>query len=167
MEINVKGTKEELLKVIEAVFDFQEGNRESYFSGLTIISNTSKLNCEDITGDPKTAISKFLENEPKEITIEAVGPYGEYYDLMDIGFFQHIASSAQGVYFKGHISHPDYDDILYAEIKGTKLYLKEEGEDDYGSSKCTAIYDVIRKAYIKREEEVHGYDEEDYDEDEE
>lgn len=149
MEINVKGTKEELLKVIEAVLDFQEGKRESYFSGLTIIS---KLDCEDITGDPKIAISKFLENEPKEITIEAVGPYGEYDDLMDIGFFQHIASSAQGVYFKGHISHPDYFNTLYAEIKGTKLYLKEEGEDDYGSSKCTAIYDVIKKVYIKRRE---------------
>jgi len=164
MKIEVKGTKEELLKVIEAVLDFQEGKRECYFDYIKI---NHTLNCDYITGDIKTAVSNFLENKHEEITIEADGPYGEYDDLMDTGFFQHIASSAQGVYFNGYIGHPDYPIILNAEIKGTQLYLEEEGEDDHGTSKGTAIYDVIKKEYIERNEEYEKYDEEDYDEDEE
>jgi hypothetical protein len=147
-EIKAKGTKEELFKIITAIFNFnafsKKKNKKSYAYLEDITITITGVKKASLFGDniKENDIKDFVQLIKKEIKITAVGPYGDFSELSEVKLFEYIAEAAPTAYFKGCISgfSGSADQSIEGELTNSRLVIEQryadsgdsEGDDEYG-----------------------------------
>ena len=139
--MEISGKTEEIMKAIEVIMDHQyKTHREKYyFADGTITVNNSRMELQ------AELISEYLKNTEGTIqgaiTIEMDGPYGEFYSLREIDFFEKIADEIPAITLKGSfIEEGTYSyETVEAQLINMRLQVSKYYEN----------FEVIDDNYLK------------------
>ena len=140
-QLEISGKTEEIMKAISVIMNHQykTGRAKYYFADGTITVNNSRMKLQ------AELISEYLKNTEGTIqgaiTIEMDGPYGEFYSLREIDFFEKIADLARIEIAIAAHKLIDAVAAILVECEGAGLF---------------AIEAVIRALGLKHVD-IHGY----------
>lgn len=140
-QMEISGKTEEIMKAIEVIMDYQcKTHRAKYYFANGIITvNNSRMELQ------AELISEYLKNTEGTIqgaiTIEMDGPYGEFYSLREIGFFEKIADEIPAITLKGSfIEEGTYSyETVEAQLINMRLQVSKYYEN----------FEVIDDNYLK------------------
>ena len=140
-QMEISGKTEEIMKAIEVIMDYQcKTHRAKYYFANGIITvNNSRMELQ------AELISEYLKNTEGTIqgaiTIEMDGPYGEFYSLREIDFFEKIADEIPAITLKGSfIEEGTYSyETVEAQLINMRLHVSKYYEN----------FEVIDDNYLK------------------
>lgn len=149
-EITIQANKEDLFKLIKALYDFGKHSKKankkySYLDFVEIKSGNLTNDDGDVT-----TIKEFVAKCNEIIFVSANGPYGHYYELKEVKLFEHLAEVAPSAYFKGSINgySGTLDQWLEGELNCGLLYLSGsciDGSDLNGDSEYGQYVQFIKQ----------------------
>lgn len=151
-EIILKGSKSELLSMIKVLKEFEDSGREQFIENVCVQGRNNECYIADMDDDE---IEAFISEAGKKLTVQASGPWGDFYSPVEVGIFEALAEAAPEAYFEGDISGEAYE---FFKVNGTlmngMLSLTDCESGDVDSIK-KRIYDPIAKTYryVKVEED--------------
>jgi hypothetical protein len=136
-EIQIRGTKEEIMAILQVVRYFENEKYEQYkekrdcpyIQSVRISSNGKSLMTKGMSDND---IDTFISDSGNEVNLSANGPFGVYYMLEDVGLFEAISVAAPTAAFSG--SSDGYitgaSVALTGELLNGTLYLRNYYEAD-------------------------------------
>lgn len=142
-EITIKANKEDLFKLIKALYDFEKHSKKINKKNYSYL-NFVEVKCEKFSiYDGKVAtIKEFVAKCGEEIVVSASGPYGYFSELKETKLFEYLSEVSPNAYFKGCISGFSNcgDQWIEGELQNGVLKLSgsnvdqgdTEGDGEYG-----------------------------------
>lgn len=161
--ITLRGNSEEFFAMLKVLKEFENADREQYIDNVCVKSEYDKCYTEDMDNED---LRKFLSDAGKELTVEAMGPWGHFDNPKEIRLFEALAEASPNASFKGNISgeNCEYFEIC-GELKNGKLSLSDSKA--MGSGDAYMSYTECMQENVSHENfcELFKIDENMFDED--
>ncbi len=156
LELTMEGTSAEIKDML-GIVGLYDGERPQYFSGIKV--NGKSVDFKNLT---ENVVAEITSTDSK-VTVTALGPYGRYAELNEVGLFREMAEAAPKAQFKAEISGNGQYEVqnLKCELVDGKLNIKAFYESNEESGEAWKE-DFMKKLPLKKFKKLFNVSGEDF-----
>ena len=161
--IRIKGTKDDKVKILNVLKEYEAGNKEVKFSNFKLVTGAKRAKLGELD---EAGLYGFVDSDD-ELGVSTVwGPYGHYGELNDVDIFREMSEVAPEAFFEAEITGETTYTMqsIKAVLENQKLTISSYFEANEEKDEAYLEY-IIKKLPYKKFLKLFKLSSDDLDED--